>query len=69
MDSPRHQPQLPCEHWEYDADRVDGFDYDIGAGLLRSTLAADETQLLTALQLWQLRPRQFLYAWDSGDPR
>jgi hypothetical protein len=57
------------ELWEYDADRVDGFDYDIGAVLLRSTRAADESILLTALQEWQLHPRQFLYAWDSGDPR
>ena len=57
------------EHWEYDADRVDGFDYDIGAVLMRSTLAIDESQLLTELRRWLLRPRQFLYAWDSGDPR
>jgi hypothetical protein len=57
------------ELWEYDADRVGGFDYDIGALLLRSTRAADESLLLAALQQWQLHPRQFLYAWDSGDPR
>ena len=57
------------ELWEYDADRVDGFEYDIGAVLLRSTRAADESLLLATLQQWQLHPRQFLYAWDSGDPR
>jgi hypothetical protein len=57
------------EQWEYDADRVDGFDYDVGATLVRSALAADESELLTVLHRWQLSPQQFLYAWDSGDPR
>lgn len=57
------------EHWEYDADRVDGFDYDIGAVLLRSAQAADESLLLSVLREWHLHPRQFLHAWDSGDPR
>jgi len=57
------------EHWEYDADRVEGFDYDIGAVLLRSAQAADESLLLRVLREWHLHPRQFLHAWDSGDPR
>ena len=35
------------DHWEYDADRVHGFDYDIGTVLVGSTLAIDQAQLLT----------------------
>ncbi|MFI7543827.1 hypothetical protein [Actinoplanes sp. NPDC049599] len=57
------------EHWEYDADLIDGFDYDIGAVLLRSDAAADESELLTIVRAWLLNPYQFLYAWDTADPR
>jgi hypothetical protein len=57
------------DHWEYDAERLDGFDYDIGSTLLRSADAANESELLTVLQEWQLDPRQFQYAWDTADPR
>ena len=57
------------EHWDYDADLVDGFDYDIGARLLRSVAAVDESELLTVLRDWQLDPSSFLYAWDTADPR
>jgi ABC-type glycerol-3-phosphate transport system substrate-binding protein len=57
------------EHWEYDADLLDGFDYDIGSTLLRSADAANEVELLTVLREWQLDPDQFQYAWDTADPR
>jgi hypothetical protein len=57
------------EHWDYDADLVDGFDYDRGARLLRSVAAADESELLTVLRDWHLDPSSFLYVWDTADPR
>lgn len=57
------------EHWEYDAGLIDGFDYDIGAALLRSATAADEAELLTLLREWQLDPARFRYASDTADPR
>lgn len=57
------------EHWEYDADLLDGFAYDIGSTLLRSARAANELELLTVLREWQLGPHQFQYAWDTADPR
>ncbi|MBG0565363.1 hypothetical protein [Actinoplanes aureus] len=57
------------EHREYDAELLDGFDYDVGATLLRSADAANELELLTVLREWQLSPHQFQYAWDTSDPQ
>ncbi|MFG1603755.1 hypothetical protein [Actinoplanes sp. NPDC049265] len=63
------QPALPSEkHWDYDADLVDGFDYDTGAGLLRGVAVAGESELLTVLRDWRPGPSSFLYAWDTADP-
>jgi hypothetical protein len=57
------------EHWEYDAELLDGFDYDIGAALMRSAAAVDESELLAVLREWQLDPCRFDYAWNTADPR
>ncbi|MFI1154873.1 MULTISPECIES: hypothetical protein [Streptomyces] len=57
------------EHWEYDSERIEGFDYDIGAVLVASADAAGESELTTVLADWQLSPRQFVYPWDSEDPK
>ncbi|MEU2298064.1 hypothetical protein ACK389_01365 [Streptomyces antibioticus] len=57
------------EHWEYDADRIDGFDYDVGAVLVRAVSAADEPALEGVLALWGIQPASFSYPWDSDDPR
>ncbi|GAA2447785.1 hypothetical protein [Streptomyces macrosporus] len=57
------------EHWEYDRRCIDGFDYDIGAALVRSADATDESELLTVLDAWGVRPDRFGYPWDSDDPR
>ncbi|MFG1665030.1 hypothetical protein [Streptomyces sp. Y7] len=57
------------EHWEYDASRIDGFDYDIGAVLVRAASAAGESALEGVITLWGLRPDCFGYAWESDDPR
>lgn len=57
------------QHWDYDADHIDGYDYDRGAVMIRAAAAADEAELLTTLQAWQLRPDQFLYPWQTDDPK
>ncbi|MBL7258859.1 hypothetical protein [Paractinoplanes lichenicola] len=57
------------EHWDYDAALIDGYDYDIGATLIRSGHPADESELLTLLREWHLSPRDFTYAWSTADPR
>ncbi|WP_405674967.1 hypothetical protein [Streptomyces canus] len=56
------------EHWEYDRDRIDGFDYDIGAVLIGSADATDESELITVLDAWGARPGLFVYPWESEDP-
>src|SRR5215213_5488728 len=55
-------------HWDYDADQIDGFDYDLGAVLIQDATATDEAELITTLQSWNLRPDQFLYPWQTDDP-
>ncbi|MFB7292793.1 hypothetical protein [Actinacidiphila glaucinigra] len=57
------------QHWEYDADRISGFDYDIGAVLINDATVTDEPELTTALEAWQLHPELFLYPWQTDDPR
>ncbi|MEV7525594.1 hypothetical protein [Streptomyces sp. NPDC091371] len=57
------------EHWEYDGERIDGFDYDVGAVLIASAEATDESELATVLTEWQLSPHQLVYPWDSQDPK
>ena len=57
------------QHWDYDADRIDGYDYDLGAVMIRDATATGEPELLTTLQAWQLRPEQFRYPWQTDDPR
>ncbi|MET8149627.1 hypothetical protein ACIBSW_23865 [Actinoplanes sp. NPDC049668] len=56
------------EHWDYDADQLDGFDYDIDAILVKTTTVAGEAQLAVALDAWNLRPEQFLHPWQTDDP-
>ncbi|WP_329099325.1 hypothetical protein [Streptomyces sp. NBC_01439] len=56
-------------HWEYDGERLDGFDHDIDAVLVASAGAADEDGLLAALTAWGLHPDAFAYPWETDDPR
>ncbi|WP_217697565.1 hypothetical protein [Nocardia donostiensis] len=56
------------QHWDYDATRIDGLDYDIDAVLIRSAAAAGESELTATLEIWQLRPEQFLYPWQTDNP-
>ncbi|WP_394615256.1 hypothetical protein JNUCC0626_36450 [Lentzea sp. JNUCC 0626] len=57
------------EHWDYEADLIDGYDYDIGAVLIKATTAAGEPELLEALGNWGVQPEQFVYPWHSDDPK
>ncbi|MEU8437791.1 hypothetical protein AB0F18_33835 [Streptomyces sp. NPDC029216] len=57
------------DHWEYDRERMDGFDYDIGSGLIGSADVADESELNTVLTAWGIQPGLFVYPWESDDPR
>ncbi|UQX02960.1 hypothetical protein [Streptomyces sp. RerS4] len=57
------------EHWEYDGERIEGFDYDIGAALIRSADVLDESDLTIVLNAWGVQPGAFVYPWDSDDPR
>ncbi|MFJ3876212.1 hypothetical protein ACIPW5_01980 [Streptomyces sp. NPDC090077] len=57
------------EHWEYDRQLIEGFDYDIGAALIRSADAADESGLSAVLASWGVRPGLFDHPWYTDDPR
>ncbi|MCX5161223.1 hypothetical protein OOK39_18345 [Streptomyces sp. NBC_00264] len=57
------------EHWEYDHEHMDGFDYDLGATLIGSADAPDESELSSVLNAWGIRPGRFVYPWESNDPR
>jgi hypothetical protein len=56
-------------HWDYDAGRLDGYDYDIGAFLIRTTTVVGEPDLVVALRAWRLHPGQFQYPWQTDDPQ
>ncbi|MFJ3722461.1 hypothetical protein ACIPYQ_07775 [Streptomyces sp. NPDC090045] len=56
-------------HWEYDGERIEGFDYDIGATLIKSATATNEQDLTTTLTTWHLHPALFDHPWNTEDPR
>ncbi|MEV4491943.1 hypothetical protein AB0K04_17730 [Micromonospora coxensis] len=57
------------EQWDYDGDRLAGFDYDIGAVLVQAVTVTGEATLLAAIEAWNLRPDQFRHPWQTDDPR
>ena len=63
-----HERTFTLRHWDYDAVRLDGYDYDIGAFLIRSTTVVGEPDLAAALRAWRLHPAQFQYPWHTDDP-
>ncbi|MET9855704.1 hypothetical protein ABZY57_22510 [Streptomyces sp. NPDC006450] len=63
------QRRFRMEHWEYEPEHMDGFDYDLGATLIRSADAADESELSTVLNAWGIKPGLFDYPWNTDDPR
>jgi hypothetical protein len=67
--TPRPTAGFRLEHWEYDVGRMDGFDYDIGAVLLRTASVTGEAELADTIRAWQLEPDHFTYPWRTDDPR
>jgi len=57
------------QHWDYDEQYVDGYDYDIGAHLVRAETAADEMALVDLIAAWGLHPADFNYSWNTANPR
>ncbi|WP_199755121.1 hypothetical protein [Amycolatopsis sp. WAC 04197] len=64
-----HARTFTVQHWDYDADRLEGFDHDIGAVLIKTATAAGEPELAAILDAWHLRPEQFRYPWHTDDPK
>ncbi|MFG2991641.1 hypothetical protein ACGFZK_20505 [Streptomyces sp. NPDC048257] len=56
-------------HREYDHERLDGFDHDIGAALVASADATGEAELLAVITAWRLRPGDFAHPWRTDDPK
>ncbi|GAA2581635.1 hypothetical protein SMC26_12120 [Actinomadura fulvescens] len=56
------------KHWDYDGAQIDGWDYDLGAVLVREATAGGEAELIAVLEAWELLPEQFLYPWETDDP-
>lgn len=57
------------QHREYRADLIDGFDYDIGSTLIKEATVTGELELATTLATWHLQADQFLYPWQTDDPK
>lgn len=57
------------EHWDYDERTVGGWDYDVGARLVRSATPGSETALLELIAAWGPRTTDFTYPWNTADPR
>lgn len=55
-------------HWEYESDRLEGYDQDPAGVRLRHAEAADESELLAVLRDWRLPPAGFDYSWDTVEP-
>jgi hypothetical protein len=55
-------------HWEYESDRLEGYDQDPAGVRLRRAEAADESELLAVLRDWRLPPAGFDYSWDTVEP-
>ena len=57
------------QHWDYDAQMIDGWDYDVCARLVRSANVDDEAALLELIAAWGLRPTDLTYPWNTADPK
>jgi hypothetical protein len=64
-----HARAFTVQHWDFAADRLDGFDYDIAAVLIHTATVNGEPELNATLEAWHLRPEQFRYPWQTDDPR
>jgi hypothetical protein len=68
-DACRAKGGVICSRWRAAAVKLCGWDYNLGAVMIRAADAAGEEELLAMLQAWQLRPEQFHYSWQTSDPR
>ncbi len=66
---PDHDRAFRVEHWSYDEQEIDGWDYDVNAQWVRTGAAANEAALLELIAAWGLRPVDFNYSWNTADPR
>ncbi len=57
------------QHWEYDEQLLDTFDYDVGATCIATMSAQNHVDLLSLLADWGLAPMRFDYPWNTADPR
>ncbi|MFE1787497.1 hypothetical protein ACFW7J_03660 [Streptomyces sp. NPDC059525] len=57
------------DQWEYERERVEGFDYDVGATLVRAADVPDESELKSVLDAWGLPVGLFVHPWETDDPR
>jgi len=64
-----HARTFTLQHRDYEADRLDGYDYDIGAVLVKATTVVSEVELTAVLGEWGLHPERFVYPWQSDDPK
>ncbi|MEV4600168.1 hypothetical protein AB0K15_22545 [Amycolatopsis sp. NPDC049253] len=64
-----HARTFTVQHWDYAADRLDSFDHDVGAILIKTATAVGEPDLTSTLEAWHLHPDQFRYPWHTDDPR
>ncbi|MEU8817934.1 hypothetical protein [Actinoplanes sp. NPDC048796] len=56
-------------HWDYAADMLEGWDYDVGAHRVREEEVEGEAALSALIDRWGLKAGVFRYAWDTADPR
>jgi hypothetical protein len=56
------------DHWEYDEERLDTWDYDIGAVHVSRERAEDEAALDQVLARRGLAPAAFDCPWRTADP-
>lgn len=56
------------DHWEYDEERLDTWDYDIGAVHVSRERAEDEAALDQVLARRGLARAAFDYPWRTADP-
>jgi hypothetical protein len=64
-----HARTFTLQHWDYEADRLDRYDYDTGAVLVKAATVVGELELTTALGEWGLHPELFVYPWHTDDPK
>jgi len=57
------------QHREYYTERLTGLDYDIGSVVTREVIVTGEDEMIAIVEAWQLRCDQFLYPWQTDDPR